>query len=93
MIYLHLDRIYILWSNSTIYTIYGIFKRKVIILKSRARMCTPKRNVPDLFLTLARTGMRVGEALALRWDDINIEERYIHIQRGFVRSANSEQIH
>ena len=26
-------------------------------------------------LTLARTGMRLGEALALQWDDIDFEER------------------
>jgi len=42
-----------------------------------------------LFLTLARTGMRIGEALALQWDDIIFEERYIHIQRGLARGKIS----
>jgi len=36
-------------------------------------------------LTLARTGMRLGEALALQWDDIDFEGRYITIQRTFSR--------
>jgi len=38
-----------------------------------------------LALTLARTGMRLGEALALQWDDIDFEERCIFIQRTFSR--------
>jgi len=36
-------------------------------------------------LTLARTGMRLGESLALQWDDINFEGRFITIQRTFSR--------
>ena len=36
-------------------------------------------------LTLARTGMRLGEALALQWDDIDFEGRSITIQRTFSR--------
>ena len=42
-----------------------------------------------LFLVLARTDMRIGEALALQWDDINFQERYIHIQRGLSRGIIS----
>lgn len=38
---------------------------------------------------LARTDMRIGEALALQWDDINFQERYIHIQRGLSRGIIS----
>ena len=36
-------------------------------------------------LTLARTGMRLGEALALQWNDIDFEGRFITIQRTFSR--------
>jgi len=36
-------------------------------------------------LTLARTGMRFGEALALQWDDIDFEGRFITIKRTFSR--------
>ena len=34
-----------------------------------------------LFLTLARTGCRPGEALALRWMDVNFQTREILIER------------
>ncbi|MFC1560912.1 tyrosine-type recombinase/integrase [Candidatus Latescibacterota bacterium] len=36
-------------------------------------------------LTLARTGMRLGEALGLKWDDIDFEDRSIHIQRNYIK--------
>lgn len=36
-------------------------------------------------LTLARTGMRIGEALALQWGDIDFHGRFISIQRNFSR--------
>lgn len=35
-----------------------------------------------LALTLARTGMRLGEALALQWGDIDFHERFITVRRG-----------
>ncbi len=38
-----------------------------------------------LFLLLARTGMRLGEALALRWGDVDFHGRFIEIRRGYVR--------
>ncbi|SLM30607.1 Integrase family protein (fragment) [Desulfamplus magnetovallimortis] len=36
-------------------------------------------------LTLARTGMRIGEVVALQWKDIDFKKRHIHIQRTFSR--------
>jgi integrase len=36
-----------------------------------------------LFLTLARTGCRPGEALALRWSDLNFNKREILVERAF----------
>ena len=47
------------------------------------------------FFTLARTGMREGEALGLRWDDIQFGRspddpyRFIHVQRTYDRVHNS----
>jgi len=38
-----------------------------------------------LFLLLARTGLRIGEALALQWGDIDFNSRFIHVQRGLSR--------
>jgi integrase len=36
------------------------------------------------FLTLARTGMRLGETLALQWDDIDFNGRTIEVKRNLV---------
>lgn len=36
-----------------------------------------------LFLLMARTGLRLGEALALQWGDINFHDREIRVVRGF----------
>ncbi len=38
-----------------------------------------------LFLLLVRTGLRIGEAFALRWGDIDFNGRFIHVQRGLSR--------
>jgi integrase len=42
-----------------------------------------------LFLLLARTGMRIGEALALRWADIDFKGRFIEVKRSVVRGRIS----
>jgi integrase len=38
-----------------------------------------------LVLTLARTGMRIGEAMGLKWKDIDFNARFITIQRNISR--------
>jgi integrase len=38
-----------------------------------------------LFMTLAGTGMRLGEALALQWDDLDLETREIRVRRALSR--------
>jgi integrase len=38
-----------------------------------------------LVLLLLRTGLRIGEALALRWGDVDFHGRFIHVQRGLSR--------
>ena len=35
------------------------------------------------FLCLARTGMRLGEALALQWGDIDFRSRFIEVRRNY----------
>jgi integrase len=42
-----------------------------------------------LVLLLARTGMRIGEAVALKWNDIDFEGRFIHVKRSLVRGVIS----
>jgi integrase len=36
-----------------------------------------------LFLLMARTGLRIGEALALQWGDLNFQDREVRVVRGF----------
>ena len=36
-------------------------------------------------LTLARTGMRLGEAIGLQWNDINFDDRLITVQRNLTK--------
>lgn len=40
-----------------------------------------------LIVTLAYTGMRLGEALALKWQGVNFDRRLIHITEGLKRSG------
>ncbi|NOV01377.1 site-specific integrase [Paenibacillus planticolens] len=42
-----------------------------------------------LFTLLARTGIRIGEALALTWDDIDFTNKTIHIEKTLVYPLNS----
>ena len=42
-----------------------------------------------LFLLLARTGMRIGEALALQWGDFDFDKRFIEVKRSYVRGRIS----
>ena len=44
---------------------------------------TPKYH--PLFVALAGTGMRLGEALALQWEDVNLEAREIRVARSVSR--------
>jgi integrase len=52
----------------------------VIFLETAEREAPP---LAPLFLLLARSGMRIGEALALQWDDVDYEGREIRVARAF----------
>ena len=43
-----------------------------------------------LFLTMFRTGVRLGEALALRWSDVDWNSRYIQVSKSYRRGIESE---
>jgi integrase len=40
-----------------------------------------------LFDFLAATGLRIGEAIALRWQDIDLSRRRVHVRRRFYRGT------
>lgn len=42
-----------------------------------------------LFTLLARTGLRIGEALALTWDDIDLEDKLLKVNKTLVYPTNS----
>ena len=39
--------------------------------------------IPYLLYTLLKTGLRLREAVALKWEDINLEKGYIYTYRGY----------
>jgi integrase len=42
-----------------------------------------------LFLTALRTGMRIGEITALKWQDVDFDNRLIEVQRSIMRGVIS----
>lgn len=44
----------------------------------------------DLIILLLQTGMRVGEALALTWDDVDFHNRFISITKNLVTIKNDD---
>lgn len=50
----------------------------------RALLSAARENYPQTYpalFAMARTGLRIGEAVALRWEDIDFDKREIHIER------------
>lgn len=47
-------------------------------------------NFKEMCLFLYNTGMRVGEALALQWEDIDFEEKLIHIRHTLIHKDVNE---
>ena len=64
-------------------TIHPLLKEELKLLLDTVEVYFPEHY--PLFLMLARTGMRIGEALALQWDDIDFASPFIDVKRGFVR--------
>jgi len=58
-------------------------KKEVARLLEAASVHKPK-HYPFLLL-LSRTGMRLGEAIALKWKDIDLKNRTIYLKRSIVR--------
>jgi integrase len=45
--------------------------------------CPSEPRYADLFLLLARTGLRLGEALGLQWPDVDLDHAMLHVVRAF----------
>lgn len=52
---------------------------------------TPIYPRADLIVLLLQTGMRVGEALALTWEDVDLEEGFISINKNLVTVTNEDK--
>lgn len=59
-------------------------RKELALLLDTFRESFPKHY--PFALTLARTGMRLGEAVALKWSDIDFNGRFINVQRSYSSS-------
>ncbi len=55
----------------------------------RDKTVHPYRRYYPFLLCLARTGLRLGEAIALRWGDVDWHGGFIHVQRSYSRGELS----
>ena len=53
---------------------------------------TPNERYRDIFIIALYTGMRMGEILALKKDDIDFKENVIHIRRSLTKNKNGKPI-
>lgn len=64
----------------------------LLTLKKPARYTRYRLSIQyyALFTLLARTGLRIGEALALTWDDIDLKKQTLTVNKTIVYPVNSE---
>jgi integrase len=43
-----------------------------------------------LFFVMARTGLRLGEALALKWDDLDLKKRELRVERALATTGGTD---
>jgi len=65
--------------------IYPLTREEVIKLLDTVQADGELSSYHPLFLLLVRTGVRIGEALALQWPDIDFNGRFINIERTYSR--------
>lgn len=46
-----------------------------------------------LFMVLMGTGLRVGEVIGLRWDDVDLKERLINVNHSITYSVHADGVH
>ena len=60
--------------------------------KKIVEYCRDKNGLDRVYYFLIATGMRVGEAICLTWDDVNLKEGYIDINKTAVKAPGGVQI-
>lgn len=60
--------------------------------KSFLQILTPNEVYRDIFMIALYTGMRIGEVLSLKKDDINLQEKTITIKRTLTKNVNDRTI-
>ena len=49
------------------------------------------KSLSDLCLVALKTGMRQGELLALRWDDVDLEQAVVRVRRSYTGGASARR--
>lgn len=69
------------------------FEKEVITMEDLKKILeagSNKHNFNEVSLLLFNTGLRIGEALALQWEDIDFKERVIHVRHTLVTPSMKE---
>ena len=77
-----LGRYYRTGKNQVESEIRPLTRDEVVVLLNAARQHAPGEY--PLFLCALRTGMRLGELLALQWGDVDFQGRFIEVRRNLV---------
>lgn len=69
-------------------------KVKVLTVKQQQQLVEYCKKNPKhyIFIFLLGTGLRIGEALALNWDDINFENQKLYVKNTLIRIGNQYKI-
>lgn len=52
---------------------------------------TPDPTFEAMFLTAALTGLRLGELIALRWRNVDLNAQSLHVERSFCQASHEEK--
>ena len=75
-------------GNKTKKEIEALTEQEAVLLLDKAKEYLNGKYYP-MMLTALRTGLRIGEMIALKWSDIDFENRLIEVKRSFVKKRMS----
>ena len=69
----------------------GRTERRVLSVEEQERFMEACRNDPqgDMYIFMLATGLRIGEAQALTWEDINYDEGYVIVNKTLISHGSS----